>query len=302
MSFIRSFSVVVPVFNKQAAIVRTLESVIASVNFFAEHFQEYPVQPEIVVVDDCSTDQSRHIISEFSKRYSFIKTVFHSERTHAGIARNSGVRSSQGEIIFFCDGDDVFFREHILLCYLVLNYDPSEPKSREFTFPTNGGPMSFELPEFRFGLVRTGVYIQDSILPTWKAVIEATIPQNLCVRRECHEFVGGFPEQSVPFRLSGGGEDCCYSAWLDFAFRKAQVQIETVEYIRYPGNALDAQLRRFQSEQEGIPYSRTQTAMDLDKQALDICKEHLERLKTKLRSKHLYPELASFFLDRSSTN
>jgi glycosyltransferase involved in cell wall biosynthesis len=65
---------------------------------------------EIIVIDDCSKDNSRQIITQFQEEFpDKIKTVFHETNSggHGGSVK-SGFENSTGEIIAFLDSDDVW--------------------------------------------------------------------------------------------------------------------------------------------------------------------------------------------------
>ena len=64
---------------------------------------------EVIMVDDCSTDNTKNIIKEYSDRYSNFKAVFH-EKNSGGCAvpRNSGLKVAKGKYIMFLDSDDEF--------------------------------------------------------------------------------------------------------------------------------------------------------------------------------------------------
>ena len=91
------FSVIVPLYNREDIIDRTLNSVI-----------EQSVCKEIIIVDDCSTDNSLAKVKEYSKKYDHIRVITHDNNLGAGGARNSGVSVAQGEYILFLDSDDWF--------------------------------------------------------------------------------------------------------------------------------------------------------------------------------------------------
>ena len=137
----------------------------------------------------------------------------------AGPTRNLGVRHAKNDLIFFLDGDDLFFREHIFLCV--------------HSFITK--------PWIHF--VQTGIRIDEKILPYWKRSIENSVPFNLCVRRWCHECIGGFPEDKA-FQ-SMRCEDAFYRILLTRSFIAYKLKRETIHHFRYPGNALDRQLEKF---------------------------------------------------------
>ncbi|MBE6401103.1 MAG: glycosyltransferase family 2 protein [Verrucomicrobia bacterium] len=91
-------SVVIPVYNKAAAIQTTLESVTS---------QKLSVPFEIVVVDDGSRDQSGEIIRDLAQTDARIRYFFQ-ENTGVSAARNYGVKQARGEWVVFLDADDLF--------------------------------------------------------------------------------------------------------------------------------------------------------------------------------------------------
>ncbi len=247
---IRSFSVIVPVLNLEKLIVRTLQSIEDSIAFFQTHYDgAEPVTPEVVVVNEGSTDRTLAIVTEFAQDKPHYKIVNHAKAFGIGPARNTGAKVSQGDILFFFDGDDLVFPEHIYLCYRILNHQPSQQSGarvpQSFVLRTAQGDMPIELPNRAIGMVRTGVYTQDVLHPHWKMAVENTIMQNLAVRRLCHDFVEGFSEAVVYKKI--GCEDIAYGTWLGRFFSLCKVNLNTVEYIRYPGNNFDRQLQKFQS-------------------------------------------------------
>ena len=88
-------SIVVPVYNLQEELPRCLNSILA---------QSYD-NLEVIVVDDGSSDGSRKVICEYSKRDSRIVSLF---KENGGVtnARLAGVEIATGDYIGFVDGDD----------------------------------------------------------------------------------------------------------------------------------------------------------------------------------------------------
>lgn len=91
-------SVIIPVFNAERTIQRTLESlrVIQSRD-----------QTQIIVVNDGSTDRTQEIVQAFAAA----EPAFHwrlIEQSNAGVstARNAGLAAATGEWLYFLDGDD----------------------------------------------------------------------------------------------------------------------------------------------------------------------------------------------------
>ena len=62
---------------------------------------------EIIVADNNSTDESRSVAEAWADRLPRMHVVDASKVRGPGAARNAGVRAAQGELLAFCDADDV---------------------------------------------------------------------------------------------------------------------------------------------------------------------------------------------------
>ena len=89
-------SVVITTFNRAQYIVKAIDSALA---------QTYK-NLEIIVLDDCSHDNTPQILSEYSRKDNRIK-IFRNE-TNLGVAKNlnKGVGLSQCKYIAILDSDD----------------------------------------------------------------------------------------------------------------------------------------------------------------------------------------------------
>jgi len=67
---------------------------------------------EIIVVDDCSTDNSKDIILGYGNR---IKYILNGQNRGVSYCRNAGIDLCSGEYISFCDSDDMFFEDAVEL-------------------------------------------------------------------------------------------------------------------------------------------------------------------------------------------
>ncbi|MCD8283620.1 MAG: glycosyltransferase [Opitutae bacterium] len=92
---IPKISVVVPVFNMERYLAKSLDSVI---------FQSLR-EIEIICIDDGSTDSTPQILAEYAARDSRIRVITQ-ENKGVGAARNVGIRVARGEFIAFLDPDD----------------------------------------------------------------------------------------------------------------------------------------------------------------------------------------------------
>lgn len=93
-----TFSVIIPVYNCEKYIIETLKSVYSqTVNDF-----------EVIIVDDCSTDDTLRIIKEYivDKEHFYV----YQNDCNMGVAfsRNYAISLAQGEYVCLLDGDDVW--------------------------------------------------------------------------------------------------------------------------------------------------------------------------------------------------
>ncbi|NER78112.1 MAG: glycosyltransferase family 2 protein [Leptolyngbya sp. SIO1D8] len=89
-------SIIIPTFNREKVIPISLESVLG---------QTYK-NLEIIVVDDCSEDHTRDVISAYGDpRIQYIR---HSKNLGGAVARNTGINLAKGEYIAFLDSDDAW--------------------------------------------------------------------------------------------------------------------------------------------------------------------------------------------------
>ncbi len=63
---------------------------------------------EIIIVDDCSSDGSQELIKEYSKKYSFIRYVFHKENKGIAQVRITALSKVTGDFVTYLDGDDLY--------------------------------------------------------------------------------------------------------------------------------------------------------------------------------------------------
>lgn len=96
-------SVIIPVYNDEKYLERTLESVLA---------QSYrPI--EIVLVDDQSKDGSAEIIKKYQETHPEIVYYLQEQNMGAGHARNKALELARGQYVAFLDADDLWKPEKI---------------------------------------------------------------------------------------------------------------------------------------------------------------------------------------------
>ena len=61
---------------------------------------------EVIIVDDCSTDDTVRVVQDFGKSHSNLKLICQKENHRLGAVRNVGVANAKGKYLQFIDADD----------------------------------------------------------------------------------------------------------------------------------------------------------------------------------------------------
>jgi glycosyltransferase involved in cell wall biosynthesis len=93
-------SIIIPLYNKELYIIKTLRSVLA------QTFQDF----EIIIVNDGSTDKSVDEIEKFDDERI---RIVGQKNTGVSAARNKGIEESKYDLIAFLDADDEWLPNHL---------------------------------------------------------------------------------------------------------------------------------------------------------------------------------------------
>ena len=152
------FSVIIPAYNASATIRRCLDSV------FSLPFSES--EYEVIVIDDCSTDQTVHILSHYCSIYPNISVLVQSENHRQGAARNRGLSLAKGEYVVFLDSDDELAVGVTAALSLAEKKNLEMVANKAVTLSTNGEVLyDFHLP-FNEETIFTGEELQTNH-PFW---------------------------------------------------------------------------------------------------------------------------------------
>lgn len=100
------FSVIIPTFNRARYLTRAIDSVV----------KQSFIGWELIVVDDCSTDETDFILEQFrnNARISIVRNSHNLERSKS---RNIGIDLAKGQFICFLDSDDELKPSHLAALY-----------------------------------------------------------------------------------------------------------------------------------------------------------------------------------------
>src|ERR1051325_4006905 len=94
-------SVIVPCYNERATVAELLRRV-----------KDVPIEKEIIVVDDQSTDGSRDVVAALAQQWPEIRHIIQPTNQGKGAALRRGIAEARGDIVLIQDAD--------------LEYDPDE--------------------------------------------------------------------------------------------------------------------------------------------------------------------------------
>jgi glycosyltransferase involved in cell wall biosynthesis len=162
-------SIVIPTYNSSKTISKTVEACLKQTYF--------KNNPEVIVVDDGSNDNTKDIIKNLPIKYLY--------QSNAGPAkaRNLGWKSAEGEIIYFTDSDCV--PEKDCIENLVKMHDSNEIASV-------GGSYGIANPESLLSLcIHNEIQYRHSTMPVNVRYLGSF---NVAVKKSALESVNGFDE------------------------------------------------------------------------------------------------------------
>ncbi len=181
-------SVIIPSYNAETFIARTLESVLS---------QTYK-NLEVLVVDDGSQDQTAEIVREFAKKDTRV-TLLQQQNSGVAAARNLGIEKSKGEFIAPLDADDIWYPENIekqVQCFLNSN----SSVGLVYSWSVDIDKQDRLTGEFRAARIEGEVYVT---LLCHDFIANASC---VLIRRSCLEKCGGY-NSKLRENNGQGGED-----------------------------------------------------------------------------------------------
>ncbi|MDZ8051999.1 MAG: glycosyltransferase [Aulosira sp. ZfuVER01] len=173
---IPTVSVVIPAYNCQKTIKKTIESVL----------EQTFVDFELIVINDGSQDDTLEIVSNIND--SRLK-IFSFENAGANISRNRGLNYAVGEFVSFLDADDLWIPEKIESQLQVLSANPQASVAYSWT----------DCIDEKGQFLRRGTYISatGNVYAQLLVINFLESGSNPLIRKEALIAIGGFDE-SLP--------------------------------------------------------------------------------------------------------
>ena len=171
------FSVVIPLYNKEKYIARTIRSVLA------QTFDDF----EVIIIDDGSTDDSVDEVKKFDDPRI---RIVHQKNAGVSAARNRGIEEAKFDFIAFLDADDEWLPDYLKTVELLIKkYPECSIFATQYLLNTQNASQPIHINGLSFdvdGIMENYFYIASKNMPPlWTSAI--------CVKKEAIDTVGGFP-------------------------------------------------------------------------------------------------------------
>ncbi|HEY2645736.1 MAG TPA: dolichyl-phosphate beta-glucosyltransferase, partial [Candidatus Acidoferrales bacterium] len=91
-------SVVIPAFNEEARLPKTLDSIVA-------YLLARPYKAEIIVIDDGSSDRTAAVANTYQEQFPHLRILSNSSNRGKGFSVRHGMLEARGQVALFSDAD-----------------------------------------------------------------------------------------------------------------------------------------------------------------------------------------------------
>ncbi len=204
-------SVVIATYNRAEMVVRCVESVLKS---------DY-APLEVVVVDDCSPDETVARLQESFVDDSRVRILRNETNLQAAASRNKGARVAKGDYLFLLDDDNVLAADairHLVSCFEkdeqlglvapVSVHQTGEKKGLIWTLGSDFNRWTSQPNDHLPNLPIADFHPEQEVYPTTYS------PNAFLIRREVFEQTGGMDESfGIMFDESDFGWRICAKGW-----------------------------------------------------------------------------------------
>lgn len=211
------FTVIIPLYNKENCIENTLKSVLT------QTFQDF----EIIIIEDCSTDNSKLKVESFGNEK--IKIIQHENNKGLSASRNTGILHSNSTYLAFLDADDIWEKKYLEKIHQLTQEFPqahlfATNYLEVYTNNVRVSPSS-NLKNFK----NDGI-----IFDFFESNLHQNIycPSSLCVMKEVFEKVGYY-DSTINY-----GEDVDFNIRANYSFKLAYSKTALVQNIMFSENKI----------------------------------------------------------------
>ncbi|MDP2217466.1 MAG: glycosyltransferase [Methanolobus sp.] len=184
-----NISFIMPAYNCEKTVQESVESIMVD-NFIDGD--------ELVIVNDCSTDNTENVLNNLKTKYSLIKIFKHTQNKGGAAARNTAVENAQNQLIFCLDSDNVLASGSIQELKLFLEKSGGDVASfQELRYFIDTKENITHKWIFNPGVTTLADYLSGSVVPGASG--------NYMFTRDSWVRAGGYPEFSRALDAWGFG-------------------------------------------------------------------------------------------------
>ncbi|MBP1629401.1 MAG: glycosyl transferase [Bacteroidetes bacterium] len=157
-------SIIMPSYNSSRFIDESIDSVLS------QTYQNW----ELLITDDCSTDNTIEIINEYIQKDNRIKIFKHNINSGAAIARNNSIEKANGKFLAFLDSDDLWYPNKLELQLEFMN-------KNKIAFSCSNYDQIYENGEFNNIIIKVPniisyyEYLKNTIIGCLTVIIDKSI-------------------------------------------------------------------------------------------------------------------------------
>ena len=227
---IPAISVIIPLYNAENFISECLDSVLS------QTLQDF----EIIVVDDCSTDNSVAIVESYAEKFGGRLALLRTKKNSgcAGVPKNRGFNYSRGEYVFFLDADDAIIPTAFEELYRVAkNFSADVVACEKYyevpvelwhnnEFRKNLEPVSYQTAEF----VTAPTLLTANLFERVQRYYQGGFLWNIWSKLIRRNFI---LENEISFTEAPVGEDMIFTGCLLFAAEKYILVPNVINFYRF---------------------------------------------------------------------
>lgn len=184
-----NISVVIAAYNREKTLRRCIDSILN---------QTFKPK-EIIVVDDCSTDNTVKIIEEYSEE--IVKLVSLNKKSGAQVARNMGIKTAKHEWIAFQDSDDEWLPNKLEMQINVIKESKCNVVHCDCFVQKNGERWVFGVPKYEGNIYKSLLKAPGPVFPGLLVKKTSLIEMNFL-----DEKVPSYQEWDTVIRLAQNNE------------------------------------------------------------------------------------------------
>lgn len=214
-------SICVPVYNVEQFIGRCIESIL----------KQTLSDIEVVIVNDCTPDNSMHIVERYARDDNRICIINHNNNKGLMMARRTGYLSATGDYITFCDSDDALPPNAIELLYKEALKTGADVVSGNLEYIAVSGSKTLLSSRLNYG--------SDNV-SALKSLLRHELRHNLCSKLFKKYLLLNY--SYITYEHFINGEDGCLFYQVSSNLTKI-VQIQNVVYNYYQNTQSSTQLK-----------------------------------------------------------